>query len=196
MKSSLQCFLKRSVTRDPRISCHSVACQAREEQEGKRCTFTLVGNWRFPLSPKTEWTLQATAATALIFLTTLKPHESKYTETGCCGEQTRKTWIPSTSRYMSNSTILSLKEKNQPIKLGKTVRYYQWRKMKEWACVLIFKQKINDWISCSEEFSLKRAFFSIFFKLSALSNRIANTLIDISPNVPLEKSELSQLTAL
>ena len=76
------------------------------------------------------------------------------------------------------------------------VRYYQWRKMKERGGGLIFKQKINNQISCSEDFSLKRAFFSIFFKLSALLNRIANTLIDISPSIPLEKSELSQLIAL
>lgn len=43
MKSSLNASLKRSVTRDPRISCHSVACQAREEQEEARDAHSPLG---------------------------------------------------------------------------------------------------------------------------------------------------------
>ena len=56
------------VTRDPRISCHSVACQAREEQEEARDAHSPLGGNSASSFPEDRWTLQATAATALIFL--------------------------------------------------------------------------------------------------------------------------------
>lgn len=81
------------VTRDPRISCHSVACQAREEQEEARDAHSPLGGNSASSFPEDRWTLQATAATALIFLT-INLTKANIQETGCCGEQTRKSLDP------------------------------------------------------------------------------------------------------
>lgn len=101
--------------RDSGISCNSIAYQVWGKLEGKEINIHLWVATALPLSPKNETRmLQVVAATGLIFFT-INLAKRKYIGNRVVGRE-QENQLPSTFRYISNSTILSPKGKQSGYK--------------------------------------------------------------------------------